>query len=313
MGCASSVNQLSSIRRSSKATIESAQSDKVERSSITQRYGHPAYYKADGYEIGLRFKIKSTHQSFFVGTARSNGNKVTVKEHHLKQSDEDEIYKEISILSKLTHANIPKISEVFITNISVFMVTDFIDAMRIKHFIDFKNKTTTFTINDTRSIIRSILSATAYCHNNGIIIRNLTADNIMVKKTGDGVFETKIADFSQAVEVGSTKVLCDHTVFEWADVPYMAPEALLGQSYSTPMDVWSIGVLLFTMLSAQLPFAAHDDQVLVEQIKSASVRFSADYAMSNSAKELIKKLVVSNASARLTCQEVMKSDWVVME
>ncbi len=233
MGCASSVNQLTSsnvakMRRSSKATIDSLESEMASNQSITQRYGHPTYYKANGFEIGLRFKVKSTHQSFFVGTARANGNKVTIKEHHLKDGSEDEIYNEITILSKLKHANIPTLSEIFITNISVFMVTDFVDTMRIKHFIDFKNKTTSLTTRDTQSIMRSVLSATSYCHTNGFIVRNLTADNIMVKKVGDGVFETKIADFSQAVAVGSTKQICDHTTFEWADVPYMAPEALLG-------------------------------------------------------------------------------------
>jgi serine/threonine protein kinase len=134
----------------------------------------------------------------------------------------------------------------------------------------------------------------------------------MVKKIGDGVFETKIADFSQVVVVGSCKVLSDHTIFEWADVPYMAPEALLGQSYSTPMDVWSIGVLLFTMLSAELPFTAHEDQELVEKIKFASFQFSADYAMDDKAKYLIGQLLVPSAGDRPTCKEIMKNEWIVM-
>jgi serine/threonine protein kinase len=250
-----------------------------------------------------------------VGTARATGCKVTIKEHHLTTGNEAEIYNEVTILSKLTHANIPKMSEIFITNISVFMVTEFIDAMRIKHFIDFKKKSTTLTTGDTRPIIRSVLSATAYCHSNGFIVRNLTSDNIMVKKIGDGVFETKIADFSQAVTTGSDKPLCDHTIFEWVDVPYMAPEALLAEAYSTEMDVWSIGVLLFAMLSAELPFEDADDQKLIEKIKFASFDFSDSnpaWKVNDKAKYLIGQLLVPSAGDRPTCKEIMKNEWIVM-
>eukprot|EP01034_Spumella_vulgaris_P034599 gene34599-42678_t len=166
--------------------------------------------------------------------------------------------------------------------------------------------------------MRSVLSATAYCHANGFIVRNLTADNIMVKKVGECVYETKIADFSQAVVAGSDKCISDHTIFEWADVPYMAPEALLGQSYSTAMDVWSIGVLLFTMLSGELPFDDADDQKLIEKIKFASYQFAQWNAAwqpsvsSDKAKYLIGQILVAGADDRLTCKDVMRNEWIVM-
>jgi len=68
---------------------------------------------------------KSNFQSFFVGTSRSSGDKVSIKEHHTGAYSESDVTEEILILSKLSHECIPKLAEVFITNISVFMVITF--------------------------------------------------------------------------------------------------------------------------------------------------------------------------------------------
>ncbi len=62
-------------------------------------------------------------QSIFVGTARQSGEKVTVKEHHTGNCNETDITNEIMIVAKLSHDSIPKLKDVFITNISVFMVS----------------------------------------------------------------------------------------------------------------------------------------------------------------------------------------------
>eukprot|EP01034_Spumella_vulgaris_P029852 gene29852-36972_t len=136
-----------------------------------------------------------------------------------------------------------------------------------------------------------------------MIIRNLTADNIMVKSNGKDSYEVKICDFSLAVHVGSLKVLCDHPLFEWNDVPYLAPEALLGHPYSTAMDVWSVGVLLYAMICGRLPFDSPNDKDLVEMIKFANYEFTADNDVwSGGANDKIKcmigLLLVANPSDR---------------
>lgn len=123
-----------------------------------------------------------------------------------------------------------------------------------------------------RNITKSLLGGINYCHERNIIIRNLTPDTIMVKKSGgimhaSTIYEVKITDFSCAVPVGSTKNFADHPLFDWADVPYLAPEALLDSPYGKSMDLWSLGVLVFLMLSGDLPFFNEDDKVLLNMIK----------------------------------------------
>jgi len=135
-----------------------------------------------------------------------------------------------------------------------------------------------------RKIAKSVLSAVHHCHSQEVVVRCLTADNLSVRREGREGFQVKIADFSLAVPGGSLDVLCDHPLFEWNDVPFMAPEALLGHPYSFAMDVWSVGVLVYLMLSGELPFASPDDKALIEQIKVAA--YSTTTVFNNSCVKL---------------------------
>jgi serine/threonine protein kinase len=105
-------------------------------------------------------------------------------------------------------------------------------------------------------------------------------------------------------------------LFEWNDVPYLAPEALLGHPYSTAMDVWSIGVLLFMMVAGELPFDSADDKELVEKIKYANYDFSSDCDVWSSANDKIKyligQLLVANPADRPPSKELLKNEWLVI-
>lgn len=215
---------------------------------------------------------KGNKCSYYEANSRVSGHKVTVKEHHFNNYEGQEPAEEVKILSKLSHQNVPRLREVFLTDNSLFMVMDFIDSKRLKNFIDISNKSTPFGPADVRNILKSLLAGIHYCHERNIIIRNLTPDTIMVKKSGgiinaSTIYEVKITDFSCAVPTGTTKNLADHPLFDWADVPYLAPEALLDQAYGRSMDMWSVGVLLFMMVSGELPFVNDDDKLLINCIK----------------------------------------------
>lgn len=137
------------------------------------------------------------------------------------------------------------------------------------------NSRNQLSFHDTRCIIKSVMEAVHFCHSKQILVRNLTAKNICVKRllpnnscsSGSGSpFEVKIADFSLAVTNGCSEYLCDSPYFSWSQVPFMSPEALLGNPYSYPMDMWAVGVLLFMMVTNTLPFQHDDDVELMHRI-----------------------------------------------
>ncbi len=281
---------------------------------------------------------KGVFHSTFVACSRKSYDKVSIKEHHLRYyptkesiaasgadhgssssvDGETVVISEVMFLAKLNHECIPKLHELFITESSLYLVTNYIDPFRMTNFLDLKEGKTMLHISDVRRIAKSLFSAVAHCHDRGVIVRDLTPQNIMVRKSGiDGntggsmKVEVMITDFSLAVQVGSTQTLADHPLFEWNMVPYTAPEALLGHDYSFPMDCWSLGVLIYVMIAGIEPFHHDDDHVLVENIKTASFDFEEDAfdSVDKSVKMLIIDMLRPLPEGRLTVKQALKNAW----
>jgi len=200
--------------------------------------------------------------------------------------------------------------EVFITDASVFSVTSLIESSRLSHLLDLKpNHLTDLSIGDIKSIFRTVLEATAHCHSKNVIIRNLSPANICAKKTNEG-FVIKIADFSMSVMNGCTDYVCDSQFFNWSQVPYLAPESLLGNAYSYGIDVWSIGVLLYIMVCNCLPFYSEEDSELMSQITNAKYEFPKNVAIAVGLKALISQMMFVSVDVRLTVKEALNNPWL---
>jgi serine/threonine protein kinase len=233
------------------------------------------------------------------------------------------------------------------------LITNYIDPFRLHNFIDFEDVASAsrpgaavvgnrqLHIKDIRRITRSLCSALAHCHEHGVIVRDLTPQNIMIRKnqqvnsnttasggtltatfavanTNPGPMESAsidvmIVDFSLSVGDGSIQVFSDHPCFEWNMVPYSSPEALLGHPYSFPTDMWSLGVLLYTMISCVLPFHHEDDHVAIENIRTASFDFEEDAFdhIDLRIKQLISSLLKAKATDRITAKQMLKDEWLM--
>lgn len=180
---------------------------------------------------------------------------------------DSDVIQEVLILSNLSHKCLPQLKEVFITDTSVFSVTCHLDGTRLSAAME--QKSSSFTLQEYKFILRSVLEATDHCHQKNIVLRNLTPSNICVKRTLEGPLRVMLADFSLSVVHGSDEYVCDSPYFQWNYVPYMAPEALLGDRYTNRMDMWTIGVLLFVMITGVKPFWNDDD---IELMRIITVR-----------------------------------------
>ena len=93
--------------------------------------------------------------------------------------------------------------------------------------------------------MHQIISAISHCHALGVIHRDIKADNVMIDKRGT----VKLLDFGLSK---NQKKVFDNEI---CGTPYyMAPEMILGESYTSQIDVWSLGVLLYYSVSGHLPF-----------------------------------------------------------
>ena len=282
--------------------------------------------------ISFSFHRKGVFHSTFVGCSRRTLDKVTIKEMHLrnypssqeaasaKEDAESLVTSEILVLSRLNHECLPKLKEVFLTDSSCFLVTNYLDPARLSHYVDVRAHSTQLHVADVRRIAKSLCSALAHCHDHGVIVRDLSPSSIMLRKSGVDAktggalkLEVVIADFSLAVPQNSAQVLSDHPLFDWSLVPYTAPEALLGGAYSYPMDCWSLGVLMYVLFSGHEPFFHDDDHVLVQNIRTASFDFDEDAfdSVDESAKTAISHVLKVTPTKRWTAQQFLKCPWLV--
>lgn len=128
---------------------------------------------------------------------------------------------------------------------------------------------------DTAFIVRQILSAITYCHSKGIVHRDLKPENILIDSvTSDGKIYIKVIDFGAALFF-SPKVKISETL---GTPYYIAPEVLFGE-YNEKCDLWSIGVIMFILLSGTAPFSGSTDDDIMESVKVGKYSFKSCLAL----------------------------------
>uniref|UniRef100_A0A673LKH3 non-specific serine/threonine protein kinase n=1 Tax=Sinocyclocheilus rhinocerous TaxID=307959 RepID=A0A673LKH3_9TELE len=146
-----------------------------------------------------------------------------------------------------------------------------------------------------------IVSAVQYCHQKRIVHRDLKAENLLL----DADMNIKIADFgfSNEFKVGNKlDTFC-------GSPPYAAPELFQGKKYDGPeVDVWSLGVILYTLVSGSLPFDGQNLKELRERVLRGKYRIP--FYMSTDCENLLKRFLVLNPTKRGTLEQIMKERWI---
>uniref|UniRef100_A0A667X5W9 non-specific serine/threonine protein kinase n=1 Tax=Myripristis murdjan TaxID=586833 RepID=A0A667X5W9_9TELE len=154
---------------------------------------------------------------------------------------------------------------------------------------------------EARAKFRQIVSAVQYCHQRRIVHRDLKAENLLL----DADMNIKIADFgfSNEFTLGSKlDTFC-------GSPPYAAPELFQGKKYDGPeVDVWSLGVILYTLVSGSLPFDGQNLKELRERVLRGKYRIP--FYMSTDCENLLKKLLVLNPVKRGSLEQIMKDHWM---
>ncbi|CAK70725.1 unnamed protein product (macronuclear) [Paramecium tetraurelia] len=218
---------------------------------------------------------------------------------------EDVLANEIYMLQRLDHPNIIKFHEVYQNNQNFYICMDYCKGGELVEWIPKKYKS--FHEQHIQGIMKKIASAVCYIHDQGIVHRDIKAENIMVtSKKEDG--EPKLIDFGLANKFDTSHL---KRLKSFAGTPmYMAPEVIKG-SYDEKCDIWSLGVLLFTLLSGHLPFHGETKEELYDNIQTANISFdSAIWShISGEAKDIIKRMLSKQPAQRLTSKELVKHNW----
>ncbi|KAK7285875.1 hypothetical protein RJT34_20659 [Clitoria ternatea] len=154
-------------------------------------------------------------------------------------------------------------------------------------------------------VMRQLLEAVAHCHRVGVAHRDIKPDNVLF----DWENHVKLSDFGSAEWLGE-----GGSMSGVVGTPcYVAPEVVLGREYSEKVDVWSCGVVLYTMLAGVPPFYGDSAVDIFEAVVRANLRFPTRIfrSVSSSVKDLIKKMICRDPSGRISAEQALRHPWIL--
>ncbi|XP_052353709.1 serine/threonine-protein kinase MARK2 isoform X7 [Oncorhynchus keta] len=230
------------------------------------------------------------------------GKEVAVKiidKTQLNSSSLQKLFREVRIMKLLNHPNIVKLFEVIETEKTLYLVMEYASGGEVFDYLVAHGR---MKEKEARAKFRQIVSAVQYCHQKCIVHRDLKAENLLL----DSDMNIKIADFGFSNEfvMGSKlDTFC-------GSPPYAAPELFQGKKYDGPeVDVWSLGVILYTLVSGSLPFDGQNLKELRERVLRGKYRIP--FYMSTDCENLLKKFLILNPTKRGSLeQQIMKDRWM---
>ena len=212
----------------------------------------------------------------------------------------DIIYNEISIHSKLDHENIIKLYNVHEDNENINIIMEYAPNGNLFELLS-KEKNG-FSEYKAFEYFIQVVNAVYYLHNNNIIHRDIKPENILI---GDDN-KIKLCDFGWAKEL----TLENRSTF-CGTVEYMAPEIVENENYDYSVDIWSLGILLYELLYGHSPFKANNTKNIILNIKSHELTYDdKNKKVSNSCKDLIKKLLNNNPQKRYKIKDILEHPFI---
>ena len=210
------------------------------------------------------------------------------------------VNREIEVLKIINHENVLKLYEVIETSKYINVITELIFGVSLLDLIKNK-KTHRIEEAECKKIFYQIVSGINYCHIKNISHRDIKLENILWNEKEE---KAKIIDFGFGVK--SQKNV--YQKFFCGTPSYMPPEIVLKKKYIAQYaDIWSLGVLLYTMLCGAFPFRAGNEEELYTLIVKG--KFETPEFLSGKAKTLIKKIIVLTPNERPTTEEILLDEW----
>ncbi|KAF6082054.1 hypothetical protein HJG60_012705 [Phyllostomus discolor] len=222
------------------------------------------------------------------------GTEVAVK--IIKKGGFAKVSQEAHVLMSLNHPNIITLFQVIDTQDRAFL---FLEHVSRGHLFGYLRKNGPLAEEDARAKFRQMTSAVQYCHRKGVAHRDLKPGNILL----DGENNIKLADF------GLSTFSDDKLPVIGGTVSYVAPEVLrLEPCDSRKADAWSLGVILYRMVTGKLPFESTNFEERKQKILTG--HFHIPDTVSLECQELLKKLLTLDPSHRITVEGVMDDQWM---
>ena len=230
-----------------------------------------------------------------------------IKKEAMNVSDLELVKGEIDIMKLCRHPNVVRLLDHFENSEFIFIVMEYLSGGDLGNHLQVKNFQ--FTEKRAAEIMFQIANGLNYLHSYGVLHRDLKPDNCMISDNTDNA-TIKIMDF------GLSKVLAPHERVNdgFGTLSFVAPEVLIRQPYNKQIDIWSMGIMLYYMLTSCLPFDDENDseEVIAKMIVFNEVEFP-DKLFKDRSKEvvdIIGQCLIKNPDKRITIDNYLKHPWI---
>lgn len=207
------------------------------------------------FKNNIVFNLEGTYGVVYKCKNRKTNEIVALKKIRLENEDEgipSTAIREISILCQMKHPNIVKLNQIIDADQKLYLIFEYLEY-DLKKYLDLKGGP--LPPETVKSYLYQIISSIKHCHSKRVLHRDLKPQNLLIDEKGEVI---KLADFGLARSYGVPIRALTHEVLTlW----YRAPEILLGQKeYSTPVDIWSLGLIFYEMAHRK-PLFAGDSEI----------------------------------------------------
>jgi len=215
-----------------------------------------------------------------------------------KRRLEYQVVNEVKIHSSLDHPHIVKLFTTFFGITELFLILEPGTNGNLYDFLHSQPETTLPHVLVAKYIVQTA-SALMYCHEKGIIHRDVKPENIVL----DGCWNAKLSDFGWSCRISSTG-----TSEFCGTVEYMPPEMLIGLSYNETVDIWSLGILSYEMISGTTPFRRSTREDMISKMFCMDI--SVPQNLTRNGAELILFMLQYDPKRRLPLTKVIAHPWI---
>ncbi|CAD8066570.1 unnamed protein product [Paramecium primaurelia] len=218
--------------------------------------------------------------------------------------DIDLVFREAEVMKNLRHNNIIKILNYYtLPNMQVVLIMEFLQGGDLVEYIQEKGG---LSEEEARVIFRQIAEAIRYCHDKRLIHRDLKLENVLLTSKAEKMI--KIIDFGIATV--STNFTIDKV--DRGSLSYMPPEVVGGQATEirSSIDIWALGVILYALVCANLPFTSRSDEQTIDNILKCNYTFPSHLILSKEYKELVTNMLNPDQSERYSAYQILSHPWM---
>lgn len=239
--------------------------------------------KGRSKETGKTFAIKCIQKKF-------------IKLHLLER--------EIGIMKQLKHPHILPLIDVFENKEFIFLVLELVIGGELFDKIVERGS---YSEKDASSIVKQILEAVSYLHSQGVVHRDLKPENLLCSTA-----DTELGVHIYVADFGLSRVFHEREQLNtYCGSPeYVAPEVLACIPYEKAVDLWSVGVITYILLTGFLPFYDKNHKILFDKIQKVEYNWDDCPEVSPAAKHFIQHLLVKDPKKRYTAETAMNHPWL---